>query len=63
MSSPNNIHMEVAKRVLTYIRGTINLGIWYSKTRGVKLIRYTDSDWAGSVDDIKSTSGCVFTSG
>jgi hypothetical protein len=63
MTSPNNIHMGVAKRVLKYIKGTTNLGIWYSKTGGVKLIGYVDSDWAGSVDDMKSISGYVFTIG
>ena len=60
MSSPNNIHMGVAKRVLKYIRGTADLGIWYSKTGGAKLIGYANSDWTGSVDDMKSISGYVF---
>ena len=32
MSSPSNVHMGVAKRVLKYVRGTTNLGIWYLKT-------------------------------
>lgn len=75
MSSPSNVHMGIAKRVLRYIRGTSNLGIWYLKTggvkldgyhvdiTGVKLEGYADSDWAGSVDDMKSTSGYVFTIG
>ncbi|RVW23487.1 Copia protein [Vitis vinifera] len=40
-----------------------NLAIWYLKTRGVKLDGYADSDWAGSVDNMKSTSGYVFTIG
>jgi len=61
MSSPSNIHMGIAKRVLKYIRGTTNLGIWYLKTGGVKLIGYANSDWAGSVDDMKSTSGYFLT--
>ena len=63
MSSPSNVHMGVAKRVLKYVKGTTNLGIWYLKTGGVKLDGYADSDWAGSVDDMKSTSGYVFTIG
>jgi len=44
MSSPNNVHMGVTKRVLKYIRGTTDLGIWYSKIRGIKLNEYADSD-------------------
>ena len=63
MSSPSNIHIGVAKRVLKYIRGTSDLGILYSKTGGVSLTGYADSDWAGSIDDMKSTSGYVFTLG
>ncbi|RVW75541.1 Copia protein [Vitis vinifera] len=63
MSSPSNVHMGVAKRVLKYVRGTKNLGIWYLKTGGVKLDGYADSDWVGSVDDMKSTSSYVFTIG
>ena len=63
MSSPNNVHMGVVKRVLKYVRGTINLGIWYLKIGGVKLDGYADSDQAGSVDDMKSTLGYVFTIG
>ncbi|WJZ92889.1 hypothetical protein VitviT2T_011862 [Vitis vinifera] len=63
MSSPSNVHMGVAKRVLKYVKGTTNLGIWYLKTGGVKLDGYADSDWAGSVDDMKSTSGYAFTIG
>ena len=63
MSSPSNVHMGVTKRVLKYIRGTADLGILYSKSGGVKLSGYADSDWAGSVDDMKSTSGYVFTIG
>ena len=63
MSSTSNVHMGVAKRVLKYVRGTTNLGIWYLKTGRVKLDGYADSDWAGSVDDMKSTSSYVFTIG
>ncbi|WJZ90555.1 hypothetical protein VitviT2T_009691 [Vitis vinifera] len=63
LSSPRNVHMGVAKRVLKYVKGTTNLGIWYLKTGGVKLDGYVDSDWAGSVDDMKSASGYVFTIG
>ena len=55
--------MGVAKMVLKYIRGTTDLDIWYSKTGGVKLNRYEDNDWAGSVDNMQSISRYVFRIG
>ncbi|KAL0286691.1 UNVERIFIED_CONTAM: Retrovirus-related Pol polyprotein from transposon TNT 1-94 [Sesamum angustifolium] len=49
-----------AKRILRYLRGTKDFGIWYKSTNDAKSVGYTDSDWAGSVDDMKSTSGYTF---
>ncbi|RVW53763.1 Retrovirus-related Pol polyprotein from transposon TNT 1-94 [Vitis vinifera] len=61
MSSPSNVHMGVAKNVLKYVRGITNLGIWYLKIGGVNLDGYVNSDWAGSVDDMKNTSKlCIY---
>ncbi|TXG55930.1 hypothetical protein EZV62_017243 [Acer yangbiense] len=40
--------------------GTIDYGIWYGSGNG-KLEGFVDSDWAGSVDDSKSTTGYVFS--
>lgn len=43
------------KRVFRYIKGTINLGIFFPKSAGetLKLMGYSDSDWGGCVDDSK----------
>ena len=49
--------------VLKYLKGTIDLKIWYTKTGGVNSDGYANSEWAGSVDDMKSASGYVFTIG
>ena len=35
----------------------------YRRSDGVGLVGFTDSDWAGSVSDRKSTSGCCFSLG
>ena len=59
MESPKNIHWQDGKRILRYIAGTTNFGIQYTSNSNFKLIRYTDSDFAGSIDDRKSTSGLV----
>ncbi|KAL0393103.1 UNVERIFIED_CONTAM: Retrovirus-related Pol polyprotein from transposon TNT 1-94 [Sesamum radiatum] len=57
------VHYAAAKRILRYLRGTKDFGIWYKSTNDAKLVGYTDSDWAGSVDDMKSTSGYTFSLG
>ncbi|KAK4394763.1 Retrovirus-related Pol polyprotein from transposon RE1 [Sesamum angolense] len=63
MQSPSQVHYAAAKRILRYLRGTKDFGIWYKSTNDAKLLGYTDSDWAGSVDDMKSTSGYTFSLG
>ncbi|CAL9016013.1 unnamed protein product [Prunus brigantina] len=63
MQNPSQIHYGAAKRILRYLQGTIDYGIWYKPTTDPRLFGYTDSDWAGSVDDMKSTSGYAFTIG
>ncbi|KAL0323576.1 UNVERIFIED_CONTAM: Retrovirus-related Pol polyprotein from transposon RE2 [Sesamum angustifolium] len=63
MQSPSQVHYAAAKRILRYLRGTKHFGIWYKSTNDAKLVGYTDSDWAGSVDDMKSTSGYTFSLG
>ena len=58
---PRDLYLVVVKRILRYLKGTPNLGIWYPKKSGFNLIGYTDSDYACSVVDRKSTSGsCQF---
>ncbi|KAG8499381.1 hypothetical protein CXB51_005990 [Gossypium anomalum] len=59
----NKLHLQAAKRVLRYIKGTLSYGLKFSRNEDLKLIGYTDSDWAGSKDDMKSTSGYAFTLG
>ena len=60
MASPTELHLQAAKRVLRYLKGTIDLGILYRKRGNGELIAYTDSDYAGDIGDRKSTSGYVF---
>ncbi|KAK9740342.1 hypothetical protein RND81_03G027900 [Saponaria officinalis] len=63
MQSPSQLHHSAAKRVLRYLKGTKELGIWYKPTKTSELVGYSDSDWGGSIDDMKSTSGYAFTLG
>eukprot|EP00253_Pinus_taeda_P036216 PITA_36216 len=60
---PKEAHWQAAKRILRYVKGTKMLGILYTVSECSDLVGYTDSDWAGSIDDRKSTSGYVFHMG
>ncbi|GJZ61178.1 hypothetical protein Tco_0617315 [Tanacetum coccineum] len=63
MGEPSSSHLGAAKRVLRYVKGSLDLGIMFERNKAVKLEGYADSDWAGSIDDSKSTSGYIFTLG
>ncbi|CAL9026795.1 unnamed protein product [Prunus brigantina] len=63
MHCPTSKHLGTAKRVLRYVKGTLDYGLEYVKGKGAVLIGYCDSDWSGSVDDNKSTSGYAFSFG
>ncbi|CAL5390436.1 unnamed protein product [Camellia sinensis] len=63
MQHPSKLHFGAAKRVLRYIAGTMDYGIWYAKVFNFKLCGFTDSNWASSLDDRRSISANVFTLG
>ncbi|RVW12701.1 Retrovirus-related Pol polyprotein from transposon RE1 [Vitis vinifera] len=56
MHCPNSVHWTAAKHVLRYLKGTIDLGLWYTKGEQT-LQAFCDSDWAGNPDDRRSTTG------
>uniref|UniRef100_A0A251SKN6 Putative zinc finger, CCHC-type n=1 Tax=Helianthus annuus TaxID=4232 RepID=A0A251SKN6_HELAN len=60
MENPKKSHWEAAKRILKYIKGTQQQGITYTKGGKKQLVGFSDSDYAGNVDDSKSTSGYIF---
>nr|GEW40335.1 hypothetical protein [Tanacetum cinerariifolium] len=57
--NPNEHHVSAVKRIFHYLKGTINLGLWYPKDSGFDLTAYSDADHAGCHLDRKSTSGSV----
>ena len=63
MHCPSKQHLGAAKRLLRYIARTYDFGIWYGHVQEFKLVGYTDSDWAGCLEDRKSTSGYMFSLG
>eukprot|EP00253_Pinus_taeda_P014745 PITA_14745 len=63
MQTPRESHWKASKRILRYVRGTVQFGIHYSAEASPLLVGFTDSDWAGDPDDQNSTVGYVFTLG
>ena len=63
MVEPRRVHWVAAKHVLRYLAGIVEYGLDYRRSDGIRLIGFTDSDWAGSVADRKSTFGCCFSLG
>ena len=54
-------HLKAVKRVLRYIKGSLNVGLKFASCQTyVDVIGFTDADWAGDVVERKSTSGYVF---
>ncbi len=58
--SPNVDHWNALKRLLKYLRGTMELGLHYVKFPNV-LEGYCDANWVSDNDEVNSTSGYVFT--
>ncbi|GKA76945.1 retrovirus-related pol polyprotein from transposon TNT 1-94 [Tanacetum coccineum] len=56
---PTEKHLKEVKRIFRYLRGTINMGLWYPKDSGFELTAFSDADHAGCIDTRKSTSGGI----
>nr|GEV12515.1 hypothetical protein [Tanacetum cinerariifolium] len=56
-AKPTEKHLKEVKRIFRYLRGTVNIGLWYTKDYGFELTRFSDVDYAGCKDIFKSTSG------
>ncbi|XP_073041786.1 secreted RxLR effector protein 161-like [Primulina eburnea] len=59
-ADPKDTHLKAVKRILRYISGTVDLGLWYTKETNTNLVGFSDADWAGNLDDRKSTTGGCF---
>nr|GFA72171.1 retrovirus-related Pol polyprotein from transposon TNT 1-94 [Tanacetum cinerariifolium]GFA73469.1 retrovirus-related Pol polyprotein from transposon TNT 1-94 [Tanacetum cinerariifolium] len=58
-SRPTEKHLKEVKRIFRYLRGTVNMGLWYPKGSIFGLTVFSDADQARCIDSRKSTSGGI----
>jgi len=58
-SKPSEAHLTAVKRILRYLKRTLNLAIKYQKIDDA-LVAYSAADWVGYLDDRHSTTGNLF---
>lgn len=58
-SNPGLAHWKAVKRILRYLRGTMDYVLCY-KGSDLRLVGYSDADWGSDLDERKSTSGYTF---
>lgn len=58
-SNPDSTHMAALQRVFKYVKGTLSYGIGFEAGQE-DFHGYSDADWAGNVEDRRSTGGYVF---
>jgi histone deacetylase 1/2 len=55
--APTTEHWTAVKRILRYVQGTLKIGITFTRSPSMLLSAFSDADWAGSLDDRRSTGG------
>ncbi|GJY87702.1 hypothetical protein Tco_0502330 [Tanacetum coccineum] len=48
-AKPTEKHLNAVKWIFRYLKGTINMGLWYSKDTSISLTAYADADHAGKI--------------
>jgi histone deacetylase 1/2 len=61
LHSPTTAHWTAVKRILRYVKGTSDVGLRIMKSSSMLISGFSDADWAGDIDDRRSTSGLLFS--
>ena len=61
MHTPRHLHLAVVHRIIKYLRGTPSHGLFFPTGSPLRLVAYSDADWAGCPDTRRFVSGwCMF---
>jgi hypothetical protein len=55
-SLPTSCHWAAVKRIIRYLKGSINYGLFIQPSSLLTIHTYADSDWVGCSDDRRSTT-------
>ncbi|KAK1418428.1 hypothetical protein QVD17_27572 [Tagetes erecta] len=60
MHKPTHAHLQLAMRVLRYLKGSPGKGLIFSRTESFQLSAYSDSDWGKCLETRRSVTGfCI----
>ena len=60
MEHPMEKHLNVARMIVRNVKGTFDFEVFYKKGDDSKMVSHINSEYAGDIDDRKSTSGSIF---
>lgn len=61
MERPTTLHLSSVKRIMRYVKGTLQFGLIYNQHSGNNVVTgYSDSDLGGAIDDRRSTGGMAY---
>ncbi|WZY93816.1 hypothetical protein YC2023_066145 [Brassica napus] len=64
MQVPKEHHWRMVERILMYLNGSPDQGVWMGCNGSTEAVGYCDADWAGDRADRRSTTGyCTFIGG
>ena len=62
MANPEKQHWDTVKWIFRYLKGTTDYDITFVRQKSdLSVVGYMDADYAGDLDDKRSTTGYVFT--
>jgi hypothetical protein len=59
MQEPEEAHLQAAKKILRYLQGTINYGVFFPSNDSSSFHTYADADWGRDLDTRRSVSGIL----
>ena len=63
MHCASEIHFQAAKKIVRYVKASLEYGLKFTQVKNFHNCGFSSSDWAGYIDDMRSTSGYCFSFG